>query len=104
MPTYDYFCPSNNQKIEVMHSINQEVKTWGELCALAKCDPGDTPKDAPVHRLFSAPSLMVPTSDSDYRNLGFTKLVKRDKGVYENVTARDGESRIVDREGKPIKT
>lgn len=104
MPTYDYFCPSNNQKVEVMHSIHQEVKTWGELCALAKCEPGDTPEDAPVRRLFSAPRLMVPASDSDYKSLGFSKLVKRDQGVYENVTAKEGESRIVDREGKPLKT
>jgi len=95
MPLYDYFCPSNDQKIEVMHSINQKIATWGELCQLAKCDRGDTPEDAPVQRLISVPRLMVPTSDSDYKSLGMTKLVKRDRGVYENVTAKDGESRIV---------
>ena len=27
--------------------------------------------------------------------MGFTKLVKRDDGVYENVTARKGDSRLV---------
>jgi hypothetical protein len=32
---------------------------------------------------------------SDLRSLGFTKLVKRDKGVYENVTAIDGEKRYM---------
>ena len=95
MPLYDYFCPSNDQKIEVMHSINQKIATWGELCQLAKCDRGDTPEDAPVQRMISVPRLMVPTSDSDYKSLGMTKLVKRDRGVYENVTAKDGESRIV---------
>ena len=31
---------------------------------------------------------------------GFTKLVKRDDGVYENVTARNGDSRYMER-GKP---
>ena len=30
--------------------------------------------------------------------MGFTKLVKRDDGVYENVTARDGDSRYVVRD------
>lgn len=102
MPTYDYFCPTNNQKVEVMHSINQEVKTWGELCSLAKCNPGNTPEDAAVRRLLSVPRLIMPTSNSDYKSQGFTKLVKRDDGVYENVTAKDGESRIVGRDGQPI--
>jgi hypothetical protein len=27
--------------------------------------------------------------------MGFTKLVRRDDGVYENVTARDGDSRYM---------
>jgi predicted nucleic acid-binding Zn ribbon protein len=89
MPIYDYFCPSNNQTIEVMHSYSQEVKTWGEVCQLAQCNLGDTPEDAPVRRVISAPMLSIPVSNSDYKNAGFTKLVKRDQGVYENVTASD---------------
>jgi predicted nucleic acid-binding Zn ribbon protein len=89
MPIYDYFCPSNNQKIEVMHSYRQEITTWGELCQLANCELGDTPENAPVRRVLSAPMLSIPTSNSDYKNAGFTKLVKRDQGVYENVTASD---------------
>ncbi|MCG5061171.1 MAG: zinc ribbon domain-containing protein [Limnoraphis sp. WC205] len=89
MPIYDYFCPSNNRKVEVMHSIHQEIKTWGEVCQLAQCELGETPEDAPVRRVLSAPMLSVPTTNSDYRNAGFTKLVKRDQGVYENVTAKD---------------
>jgi predicted nucleic acid-binding Zn ribbon protein len=104
MPTYDYFCPSNNQKLEVSHSMNLEVSTWGQLCELAKCEVGETPEDAPVRRLLSAPRLIKPTSDTDYKSQGFSKYVKRDEGVYENVTAKDGESRIVNREGKPIKS
>lgn len=102
MPVYDYFCPSNNQKLEVSHSMSQEVATWGQLCEIAKCEPGETPADAPVRRLLSAPRLIKPTSDTDYKNSGFTKYVKRDEGVYENVTAKDGESRVVNRDGNPI--
>ncbi|MEZ2236263.1 zinc ribbon domain-containing protein [Microcoleus sp.] len=103
MPVYDYFCSSNNQRLEVWHSMNLEVSTWGQLCELAKCELGDTPADATVRRLLSAPRLMKPTSDTEYKNQGFSKYVKRDEGVYENVTASDGESRIVNREGKPLK-
>ena len=102
MPIYDYFCPSNNEQLEVWHSMNLQVTTWGELCKLAKCDPGDTPEEAPVRRLLSAPRLMMPTSNNDYKSAGFSKFVKRDEGVYENVTAKDSESRLVNREGKPI--
>ena len=51
----------------------------------------------PVHRVICPPmSIKSPRSNSELKDLGFTKLVKRDKGVYENVTPRDGESRIVD--------
>ncbi len=89
MPIYDYFCPANNRKVEVIHSLSQDVKTWGEVCKLAKCDAADTPEDAPVRRVVSAPMLSIPLSNADYRNAGFTKLVKRDQGVYENVTAKD---------------
>ena len=103
MPLYDYLCPKNNQQLEVSHSMNLEVSTWGQLCDVAKCELGDTPADATVRRLLSAPRLLKPTSDTDYKNSGFTKYVKRDEGVYENVTAKDGESRVVNREGKPLK-
>lgn len=95
MPTYDYLCPTNNQILEVQHSLNQDIKTWGELCQLAQCDLGETPPEAPVKRLISAPRLIVETGISDLKSQGFSKLVKRDQGVYENVTATDNESRIV---------
>ncbi|OCR01464.1 hypothetical protein BCD67_18370 [Oscillatoriales cyanobacterium USR001] len=103
MPIYDYFCPTNNKQLEVWHSINLEVTTWGELCKLAKCSPGDTPEDAAVRRLLSAPRLIKPTSNNDYKNAGFTKYVKREEGVYEDVTADSSKNRLVNREGKPIK-
>lgn len=95
MPVYDYFCPTNQHKIEVWHSMNEQVTTWGELCQLAKCDLGDTPADAPVKRLISAPRLIVEMGVSDLKSHGFSKLVKRDQGIYENLTATGDESRIV---------
>ena len=38
---------------------------------------------------------IVQTFNSELRNVGFTKLVKRDDGVYENVTAIEGEKRYM---------
>ncbi|MGL6281341.1 MAG: zinc ribbon domain-containing protein, partial [Microcoleaceae cyanobacterium] len=73
--------------------MNEQVTTWGELCQLAKCDLGDTPANAPVKRLISAPRLIVEMGVSDLKSHGFSKLVKRDQGVYENLTATGDESR-----------
>ena len=49
-----------------------------------------------VKRLISLVAINTPKTNSDLKNLGFTKLVKRDNGVYENVTATGKESRIWD--------
>ena len=38
---------------------------------------------------------MVNPGNAELKNLGLTKLVKRDSGVYENVTATDGEKRYM---------
>ena len=54
----------------------------------------------PVERLVCRVHVSTPTSDSEYKSMGFTKLVRRDEGVYENVTALDGESKIMEA-GKP---
>ena len=51
---------------------------------------------APVRRvLTSAPAGHVPTGNTTLKEKGFTKLVKRDEGVYENVTATDDEARYM---------
>jgi putative FmdB family regulatory protein len=52
----------------------------------------------PVRKLVSRVGISVPKSNSALKDMGFTKLVKRDDGVYENVTARDKESRYVQRD------
>ena len=46
-------------------------------------------------KLISLCYINTPRGDSEIRDKGFTKLVKRDSGVYENVTARNGDSRFV---------
>ena len=49
-----------------------------------------------MKRLISLVSVNTPKGNSDLKNMGFTKLVKRDDGVYENVTATGKESRYWD--------
>ena len=51
----------------------------------------------PVRKILSACYINTPKTNSELRDHGFTKLVRKDDGIYENVTAREGESRIMDR-------
>ena len=96
MPTYIYHCEANGAAVEVFHGMTEDLETWGELCERAECDPGETPADAPVHRQIFAPAIQTVRGDAELKNLGFKKLVRRDQGVYENVTATDKESRYFD--------
>lgn len=95
MPVYAYHCPSNNLVVEVMHSIREDLHTWGEVCGRAGVDIGETDPAAPVERLIFPVGINTPTGDSHLKNLGFTKLVKRDTGVYENVTATGNEKKYM---------
>ena len=96
MPTYEYRCDENGITAEVTHSIDESLTTWGELCYAAQLPVGDTDPMSPVKKIFkTAPGVAVPVSNSQLKNHGFTKLVKRDDGVYENVTAVDGEKRYM---------
>jgi len=49
-----------------------------------------------VRKRISRIAIAVAKSNSEIRDLGFTKLVKRDNGVYENVTQRGNESRYME--------
>lgn len=98
MPRYDYHCPSSGRVVEVRHGVDERLSTWGEVCARAGVDPGATAPDAPVERVIHAPALSFPKGDAALKNLGMTKLVRRDDGAYENVTATGNEARIVDRD------
>ncbi len=68
MPFYEYRCPANGRTLEVRHGMDERVTSWGELARLAGVDAGDTPADAPVERLMSAP---VPTPGSEDAGGGF---------------------------------
>ncbi len=95
MPIYQYYCEENDTALEVAHSINDTIETWGELCELADYPVVGAPASASVKRLLYATNINTPDGDSKLKEKGFTKLVRRDKGVYENVTATGSESRYM---------
>ena len=92
MPVYEYEhigkpC-HRGQVFEVRQSIHDKLLTHCPDCK------------KPVKKLLSRVGISTPKTNRELRDLGFTNLVKRDDGVYENVTARDGESPVMIR-GKP---
>jgi predicted nucleic acid-binding Zn ribbon protein len=95
MPTYTYehADEASGCKLGAAFEVEQPIRD----AALGKC-PGC---GRPVHRIITASfGIGVPKSNADLKSMGFTKLVKRDNGVYENVTATGGESKYV-RAGQP---
>lgn len=93
MPIYEYEHTSgqgctHGRRFEVTQSMASKRLTHCPYCGRE------------VRRLISLVSVNTPKGNSDLKNLGFTKLVKRDNGVYENVTASGKESRYWDA-GKP---
>ena len=95
MPNYDYYCEINDTIVEVNHSIDTVITTWGELCFTAQIPLGDTEFTAPVKKRITPIAISFPTGNSKLKEHGFTKLVRRDDGVYENMTATDGEKRYM---------
>lgn len=92
MPIYEYEHKAKPCKMGKTFEYYQSIKDD----ALKAC-PGC---GGAVARLISQPYVSTPTGDSDLKSMGFTKLVKRDTGVYENVTRSGGESRYMEA-GKP---
>lgn len=95
MPLYDYYCAANKTTVEVQHPMTSTLHIWGEVCYAARIPLGDTDPLAPVIKVIRAPHLSLPTGNSRLRETGFTKLVRRDKGIYENVTATAGQNRYL---------
>ena len=88
MPVYEYEhggdgC-SLGKRFEYSQTMNSEKLTSCPECG------------APVSRVISLFSVSTPKGNSDLKNLGFAKLVRRDDGVYENVTATGKESKVWD--------
>ena len=88
MPVYEYEhvgdgC-SLGKRFEITQYIYSEKLTKCQECGQE------------IRRVISLVAINTPKTDSDLKSSGFTKLVRRDKGVYENVTATGNESRIWD--------
>jgi hypothetical protein len=98
VPRYDYHCPANGLTVEVTHRMSEKLATWGEVCARSGQPLGGTDAATPVERVIHAPALSFPRGNSELKAQGFTKLVRRDDGVYENVTAREGQTKVVHRD------
>ncbi len=88
MAVYEYQHEGEACELGEMFEITQSMKE-DALEACPKCG-------GPIKRLISRTFISAPKGDSDLKSLGFTKLVKRDDGVYENVTKLDGESRYME--------
>jgi putative FmdB family regulatory protein len=88
MPVYEYEHIEKSCKLGKVFEWEQSIKE-DALTSCPECG-------SPVKRLISAPTLSFPKTNSDLKNMGFTKLVRRDHGVYENVTASEKESKVTD--------
>ncbi|MDR2198712.1 MAG: zinc ribbon domain-containing protein [Deltaproteobacteria bacterium] len=51
----------------------------------------------PVERVLSPSHIKKRHFNCELRDKGFTKLVRVDEGIFENVTRRPGESKYMDR-------
>ncbi|HCP14245.1 MAG TPA: transcriptional regulator [Peptococcaceae bacterium] len=88
MPVYEYehtggACTAG-KRFEISQSLNSEKLTKCPNCGGA------------VKRIISLFAVSTPKTNSDLKSMGFTKLVRKDSGVYENVTAIGSESKIWD--------
>ncbi len=95
MPRYDYYCELNGETVEATHSVKDSISNWGELCFATQHPLGETDPLAVVRKVIRAPAIAFPTGNAELKSHGFTKLVKRDDGVYENMTAVGDEKRYM---------
>ena len=94
MPCYSYFCETNQKLVLVEHPMDTVLRTWGEVCYVKQL-PVEGDPSAPVKKIITPPNISITPSNAELKSLGFTKLVKRDEGVYENLTALDHEERYM---------
>ena len=86
MPVYEYLCEENGQVVTVKHSMQVVIRNWGELCFAAQVPLGDTDFETPVRKKLGVQGIAIPVGNS---------TLKRDKGIYENVTATGSEKRYM---------
>jgi putative FmdB family regulatory protein len=88
MPVYEYEHLEASCENGKVFEVKQSIKDTPLNCC-PNCG-------GPVRKLISLNFVSSAKSNSELRDMGFTKLVKRDDGVYENVTRRKGESRYME--------
>ena len=88
MPVYEYEHLGKGCKLGKKFELTQSIYS-----AKFKTCPECGKK---VKKLVSVVGISTPKTNSDLKNMGFTKLVRRDDGVYENVTATGKESKVWD--------
>lgn len=86
MPLYEYEHINKPCSLGLTFEIQHPMAETLSKCPACK---------GPVRKAISRINISAPKTNSELKDLGFTKLVKRDDGVYENVTARNGDSRYV---------
>ena len=87
MPVYEY---EHLGRPCALGSVFEQRQSMAEP-SLERC-----PKcGGPVNKQVSRINISTPKTNSELKDLGFTKLVRRDDGVYENVTVRSGDSRYM---------
>ena len=92
MPVYEYEHLNDACDLGAIFEVQQPMDEKS-LSKCPQCGKG-------VKKIVSRINISCPKTNGELKDMGFTKLVKRDDGVYENVTARDGDSRYMER-GKP---
>ena len=90
MPVYEYEHIKQSCRLGATFEVQQSIHD-APLTHCPECGQQ-------IKKLISHSNISTPRSNAELKDMGFTKLVKRDSGVYENVTARDGDSRYVVRD------
>jgi len=90
MPVYEYEHVEDDCSLGKVFSLTQSIHDK----PLSRCPACE----GPVKKIISMAYISTPKGNSELKDMGFTKLVRRDDGVYENVTARDGDSKVVVRD------
>ena len=88
MPVYEYEHEGKGCALGKIFELPQSIYS-AKFKVCPECDQK-------VRRLISRVGISKSKGNSELKNLGFTKLVKRDDGIYENVTATGNESKIWD--------
>lgn len=88
MPVYEYEHEDDGCAVGKRFELSQSIYS-AHFTRCPECGQA-------VRKLVSLASISTPKTNSALKNLGFTKLVRRDNGIYENVTATGKESRIWD--------